>query len=66
LRAGGGVSIPFNADQRFARLAFQSGRSAAIWVTAPSSPNLSLPGYYLLFILNEAGVPSVARIVRIC
>jgi hypothetical protein len=34
-------------------------------VTAPANANLSPPGYYLLFILNGSGVPSVAKFVRI-
>ena len=34
-------------------------------VVAPSNPNLAPPGYYMLFILNSDGVPSVAEIVRI-
>jgi hypothetical protein len=34
-------------------------------VTAPSSPNTMPPGHYLLFLLNDDGVPSIGRIVRI-
>ena len=34
-------------------------------VTAPSNPNNTPPGYYMLFILNSNGVPSVAKIVQI-
>ena len=34
-------------------------------IGAPSNPNLAPPGYYILFILNSDGVPSVAEIVRI-
>src|SRR4029079_3964167 len=34
-------------------------------VTAPSNPNTTPPGYYMLFILNSNGVPSVASILRI-
>ena len=34
-------------------------------LTAPGNANVALPGQYMLFLLNDAGVPSVARILRI-
>ena len=34
-------------------------------VTMPANGNLAPPGYYMLFILNASGVPSVAKIVNI-
>ena len=34
-------------------------------VTAPPNGNIAPPGYYLLFIVNSAGVPSVASFVRV-
>jgi Domain of unknown function (DUF1929) len=34
-------------------------------VQMPSNPNLAPPGYYMLFLLSNEGVPSVARFVRI-
>jgi len=34
-------------------------------VTAPSDPNLAPPGYYMLFLLDGNGVPSVASIVHL-
>jgi hypothetical protein len=54
----------FNMEQRIAVLTFAKA-TGGLNVTAPSNPNLSPPGYYLLFILNDLGVPSVARIVQI-
>ncbi|MDQ3665648.1 MAG: fibronectin type III domain-containing protein, partial [Acidobacteriota bacterium] len=53
-----------NMDQRINRLSF-SQAPGGLNVTAPSSMNLCPPGYYMLFILNGSGVPSVAKIVRI-
>jgi hypothetical protein len=32
---------------------------------SPEDPNVAPPGYYMLFILNEKGVPSIARMVRL-
>jgi fibronectin type 3 domain-containing protein len=53
-----------NMDQRINRLAF-SRTASGLSVTAPSNPNLCPPGYYMLFLLNGQGVPSVAKLVRI-
>jgi hypothetical protein len=54
----------FNLEQRILTLPFVKV-TGGLNVTAPSNPNLSPPGPYLLFILNDVGVPSIARIVRI-
>src|SRR4029077_20842345 len=58
------VTHGFNMGQRINRPAF-SQASGGLNVTAPSNPNSSPPGYYMLFILNSSGVPSVAKIVQI-
>lgn len=31
----------------------------------PNSPNIAPPGFYMLFVINEAGVPSFAKIVSL-
>jgi PKD repeat protein len=54
----------FDMDQRFIGLSFTAG-SGLLNVTAPPNGNIAPPGYYMLFVLNNAGVPSVARFVRI-
>jgi hypothetical protein len=58
------VTHAFNQTQRINFLQF-SGAAGKLVVTTPSSANLCPPGHYMLFLLNEAGVPSVARIIRI-
>jgi len=58
------VTHSFNQNQRINRLSF-SREPGGLRVTAPASANLCPPGHYLLFILNSAGAPSVARIVQI-
>ena len=55
-----------NAEQRFldATLSLvQNGQQ--ISVTLPANPNVLLPGYYLVFAFNRAGVPSIARQVLV-
>jgi hypothetical protein len=54
----------FNLDQRINFLTFAKV-VGGIRVTAPSDPNLSPPGYYMLFLINDVGAPSIARIIRI-
>ena len=64
LIALGSVTHAFDMNQRFTWLTFtRSGSNLA--VNAPSSPNIAPPGYYMLFILNAAEVPSKAKIVRL-
>jgi hypothetical protein len=54
----------FDMDQRLVELAFTAG-SGLLNVTAPPNGNIAPPGYYMLFVLNTSGVPSVARFVKI-
>lgn len=54
----------FDFEQRVVGLTFTAG-SGALTVTAPPTANVAPPGYYMLFVLNRAGVPSVARFVHL-
>ena len=54
----------FDENQRINLLAFQAG-SGQITATAPTSRNECPPGHYMMFLVNDAGIPSVARIVAI-
>ncbi len=58
------VTHSFNMDQSFSKLTFTQG-SGGLNVTAPSNANLAPPGYYMLFLVNGNGVPSVAKIVQL-
>ncbi len=59
-------SVTHTADQsqriNVLRFRCDGGR---VTVTAPERPEVCPPGHYMLFALSKAGVPSVARIVRI-
>jgi hypothetical protein len=62
----GAASHANNAEQRFFDLSStisQNGQQVS--VTLPSSANVLIPGYYLLFAFNQAGVPSIAPQVLI-
>lgn len=60
----GSATHTVDFDQRFLPLNFTaSGKT--LTVTAPSAAEVAPPGYYMLFVFDSAGVPSVARIVRL-
>lgn len=52
-----------NMDQRYVPLTFTQG-TGGLNVQAPANANLAPPGYYMLFIVNSNGVPSIAPFVR--
>jgi hypothetical protein len=61
----GAVTHTFNANQRLVQLQFTKSGDSTLTVTTPASPNVAPPGHYMLFLLDAAGVPSVARVVRL-
>jgi len=58
------ASHSFNFEQRFVELTFQQTGDRLL-TQAPTRATDAPPGFYLLFVLNSAGTPSVARIVRV-
>jgi hypothetical protein len=58
----GTVTHAFGMDQRMVGMSFTAG-SGSLAITAPPNGNIAPPGYYMLFILNSTGVPSVASSV---
>ena len=59
----GSPTHAFDMDQRLVGLNFTVG-SGVLNATAPPNGSIAPPGYYLLFILNSAGVPSLAQFVQ--
>ncbi len=57
------VTHAFDENQRFQFLNFTAG-SGSLNVQAPASANLAPPGYYMLFLVDTTGVPSVASLLR--
>jgi hypothetical protein len=60
----GSVTHAFDSNQRFNQLTFVR-TTGGLTVTTPGSRNLAPPGHYMLFILNNSGIPSSAKIIRI-
>jgi hypothetical protein len=60
----GAVTHFFDQNTRFVPVAFQP-TTGGLTVSAPVNANMAPPGYYMLFIVNSNGVPSVAPILRV-
>ncbi len=54
-----------NNDQRRIPLSFQASGAGTYSVQVPTNPGWAVPGMYMLFAMNSAGVPSVAKPLRI-
>ena len=55
----------FEANQRFLWLQILNKTSNSIVAAAPLNGNLAPPGYYMIHVLNSAGVPSTAKFIKI-
>ena len=58
------VTHSWNMDQRFVEATFVTN-GTRLMVQAPTHAADAPPGFYMLFVLNPSGVPSVSRIVQI-
>jgi hypothetical protein len=58
------ITHTFSQDNRFLKLSF-SGTPGGISVPIPSNPNHLPPGWYMIFLVDGAGVPSMGSIIRI-
>jgi hypothetical protein len=54
----------FDQSTRFVPVTFQQ-TTGGLTVQAPSAAVLAQPGYYMLFIVNANGVPSIAPFVQL-
>src|SRR5678816_843689 len=66
----GSVTHAFDMEQRVIGLCGPSPQpscsgSGTLSLTAPPNGGVAPPGYYMLFLLDSAGVPSVARFIRL-
>jgi len=60
----GAATHAFDMEQRLVGLNFTVG-NGSLTVTAPPTGNIAPPGYYMLFLVNSSGVPSVAKFVQL-
>jgi hypothetical protein len=63
----GATTHAFDGDQRYVALAFRRGEGDVVEVDSPPNSGIAPPGYYLLWVIDEAGLPcKEATFVRIC
>jgi hypothetical protein len=55
----------FDSGQRLVDLEIESRDAAGISAAVPGNPNLAPPGWYMLFLTDQAGVPSVAHWIQL-
>jgi galactose oxidase len=60
----GSVTHSFDQNQRMNTLAFKKA-PGTLTVAAPENANVCPPGHYMLFLVDNKGIPSVAHIARI-
>jgi galactose oxidase len=61
----GSATHSVNTDQRRIPLTIASAGTNSYKFTVPNDYGIALPGYYMLFAMNAAGVPSVAKTIRV-
>jgi hypothetical protein len=60
----GSVTHAFNENQRYVSVSFTSS-AGSLNVQAPANANIAPLGYYMLFLVNGSGVPSVANFIQV-
>lgn len=63
--ASGADTHSFDMNQRFIEPGFAQSAPDMLSVNVPTDPNQAPPGYYMVFVFDDAGVPSVAAMVRL-
>ena len=61
----GSTTHTVNTDQRRIPLTFTNPESMTYTFAIPSDPGIALPGYWMLFVMDIAGVPSKAVIIKL-
>ena len=54
-----------NMTQRYVLLGTVSSPGGTVVIPAPSSGKIAPPGFYMLFVVDSNGVPSISRVVRV-
>jgi DNA-binding beta-propeller fold protein YncE/mono/diheme cytochrome c family protein len=59
------VTHDLNSDLRFLTIPFTATGASRYQLTLHANPNVLTPGYWMLFAIDQAGVPSVAKVVQV-
>lgn len=61
----GSATHSLNTDQRRVPLTLKSAGTNSYSTVLPTDPGILIPGYWMLFVLNANGVPSVAATIMV-
>jgi hypothetical protein len=61
----GSTTHGVNMDQRAVGLNIMARNGDTLTLEAPVIATVAPPGYYMLFLINQQGIPSIARFVHI-
>jgi hypothetical protein len=61
----GSMTHAFDMDQRHIWVEIVENVDGALKLKAPPDPHVAPPGYYMLFVLDENGVPSEAKFIHL-
>lgn len=65
LLSPGAATHSFNMCQRYVGLTIVASSSTTVTLTAPPDGNTAPPGHYMLFALDDQGIPSVALFIQV-
>lgn len=65
LLKAGSVTHSFDMDQRYVGLSFTQSNGVLTVSTSAINSNLAPPGYYMLYVVNAAGVPSLSKWIQV-
>ena len=60
-----GLTHNLNSDLHFLNVPFTTDGAGSYQLTLHSNVNVLTPGYWMLFALNSAGVPSIAKVIQV-
>ena len=55
----------FDGSQRLVDLDITARRAANLMATVPANRNLTPPGWYMLFLVDNQGIPSMAHWIQV-
>ena len=61
----GSMTHAFDMDQRYVQLEISDNADNRLTIKAPPDAHIAPPGYYMLFLLSDEGVPSKAKFVHL-
>jgi hypothetical protein len=65
LLKNGVTTHSFDGSQRLVDLEITNRTAGAVTATIPPNPNLAPPGWYMLFVVDNGGIPSIASWIRL-